>query len=444
VAEIDRVQARPINWNARSPAIKKEAPDMNAVEMKDSVQLSSKRGAFRSTTGISLDRAGKALDDQEIETSEKLWDYGTGSYITEGARLGPDGNIYFSDRGGRLYSFRGGTRLWACDLEAKKDVPGDGVSAPEIASDGTAYVTVGSKLCAVKDGKNIWDFDCPERHRGFKKPCIGPDGTIYVTDYANNLFAVRDGKKLWGMANREGDFTRPAVGPDGMVYVANRHDGTLYAIKDGETQWEYKTGKRQRHSFNDLISLESHPVLGNDGTVYILSGSTIHAVRRGKRVWKYKVDGFSEKSPLPGPDGNVYINAGGTITAVRDGKKVRDYGPFEKGVRGFTISQDGTMYVDSGTTLQVSRDGARQWDFTAGELYAPPCVDENGTVYIGDFGGNFFAVRDGRPRLSQPGTSSDSPGEDPPSVETDDGWLIIGDVKLPVNDSPYQENGSGI
>lgn len=110
--------------------------------------------------------------------------------------------------------------------------------------------------------------------------------------------------------------TSPVVGNDGTVYIGSG-DGCLYAVSNGKLDWFYNTG--------DKISCT--PVIGADATIYIGSAdNTIHAIKYLDEIsphgsmttksiavesvnakWKFTTDA-SVKVLAIGTDGMIYAS----------------------------------------------------------------------------------------------------------------------------------------
>ena len=106
--------------------------------------------------------------------------------------IGPDGTIYFGsgDRNcGRLHALNpDGSLKWELKMEG-----GDEPRCPAIASDGTIYVTWGSKLLAVNSEgtiiTDVYNFSNEWYSLG-GSPVIAEDGTIYILTQLGNLYAL--------------------------------------------------------------------------------------------------------------------------------------------------------------------------------------------------------------------------------------------------------------
>ena len=284
-------------------------------------------------------------------------------------------------------------------------------SSPCIGPDGTAYVSCNDgKLYAVKDGKKIWEFKTEGPINS--SPCIGPDGTVYVGSDDCKLYAIdKNGNKKWefktGSSNVAYVRSSPCLGPDGTVYVGSV-DGKLYAVKSGKRLWEYAT-----HG-----AVISSPSIGTDGTVYFgsldgklyatkkvnrfgwyIDEANLLSYKNGKKLWDFQA-GATSSSPRNSSDGTVYIGSNdGKLYAVKDGKKLWDFKTDGEILSSSPcIGPDGTVYIGSNDgKLYAVKDGKKTWEFkTGGKIQSSPCIGPDETVYFGSDDGVLYAVKDGK------------------------------------------------
>jgi outer membrane protein assembly factor BamB len=101
----------------------------------------------------------------------------------------------------------------------------------------------------------------------------------------------------------------PVVGVDGTIYIAT--SGTVHAISpDGSAKWKVKI--RQ--------SCMTSPVLAADGTMYIGCDIGLFALNSdGSEKW-YMRTGTVNQSPTISPDGTIYFPCGYMwVCAAKDG-----------------------------------------------------------------------------------------------------------------------------
>lgn len=348
-----------------------------------------------------------------------------------------------------------GKKIWEFKTDCNAPTPSLGI-------EGTVYYRKSKEICAVKDGKKLWELELDYVDR----MCAGPDGVVYAGCQDSKIYAIKDGKKLWELKLEDRIHTTPNVDTDGTVYVGRYN--TLYAIKDGQKLWEFDAGSNVGSS-----------CIGSDGTVYFGNwDGTLYAVKDGKEIWKSHVGRYCSNSPSIGPDGTVFITSYEKLTAVKDGKNLWEFETDNNDTvtpESPCISPDGVVYVDCAKKLYAIKDGKKMWEFNPkSNIRTAPCPGPEETVLIGCADGTLYAVKDGNvywkfktggsqilsPGIDKDGTiylgstdgkiySLTSPGymkgesdedcqEEKQKIEISvngdgiDEWLIVGGLKLPI------------
>ena len=330
----------------------------------------------------------------------------------------------------------------------------DGIaSSPSIAADGTIYVGAGlfpeavdTCLYAINpDGSLKWRY--PTRDGVFSSPAIAPDGTIYFASFDNCVYALEDagnyGSFKWRYSLGTTAFSSPAVGSDGTVYAGSLNF-RMYAIApSGVLKWSYRTG----------YCVFSSPAIGPGGEIYFGSKDEClyaleDSVAYGKLRWKHATgtffDGhFMDSSPAIGSDGTIYVGTdpygGGSkdpvpvdsvFFAVNPNGTLKWKFPMEDGAESSpAIGPDGTIYVGSfdGNLYAIRDDGSAgtlKWAFpTHGAIDGSPAVDGCGVVYFGSRDSTLYAVNpDGTLRWS---FATGGEIESSPSIDKN-GTLYVG------------------
>lgn len=235
----------------------------------------------------------------------------------------------------------------------------------------------------------------------------------------------------------------PAIGADGTIYISN-FQGNLFALRDPgvgerlEVVWRFHPAK--------ATSIHATPAVGRDGTVYLgFSGETqqpgqvvgaMHAVRppangtEASAVWTVDLGpGRVSASPVVSDDGTIYALGGpGKLMAIAPTGQVRwtaQVGPAVKATPA--IALDGTIYAPSsdGKLYAVAppsgggQEGSVKWTFDFGQHLGPtplvvsqaagpggggggangigsgasPMIAPDGMIYIGANNSNFYAIR---------------------------------------------------
>ncbi|PGO25242.1 hypothetical protein CN982_21830 [Bacillus cereus] len=264
----------------------------------------------------------------------------------------------------------------------KKDGGNQFFSAPPaIGRDGTIYVgNSNEKLYAFNPNGSIkWIKD--DVAYMYCTPVIAEDGTIYVVN--KKLTALNpDGTIKWEDKNANA-FSTPIIDSEGTVYIHNSKSITAYN-SDGSKKWE------SSQMFEGANSGKNTIVMSKDGTIYTLLSSGenyfIYAHNKnGKEVWKKQIrGGWGHPGFSLGLDNELYISAGSVIFVFdKDGNLIKEWKPGAQAA--VTISsKDGAIYTTGGGTVAAyNRDYTLRWKFLPDEGgLNSPIIDKNGVVYV--------------------------------------------------------------
>ena len=187
---------------------------------------------------------------------------------------------------------------------------------------------------------------------------------------------------------------RPGIGPDGTIYMSDQVD-TLYALnEDGSTKWTFNLTDG-----NDYMPGVDRTGGPNDGTIYSdIFGSSLVAINPdGTEKWRFLISPGSDvdSTPTVGPDGVIYfgtdvaaaliaLNPNGTekwrFTTGDEVDNVAALSPDASVV--YFVSNDNNMYALN------TADGSLRWRFPIptepNEITSSPLVNPNdGTIYVG-------------------------------------------------------------
>ena len=252
-------------------------------------------------------------------------------------------------------------------------------------------------------------------------PTIGVDGTIYIgagwtrSGPDSSLYAINpDGSLKWRFATQGGVFSSAAIGPDGTIYFGSL-DNSLYALEDHGSYAHLKWATPL------VFWIYSSPVIGADGTIYVgCLDFHLYAIDPGGSIkWKYGTDWCVFSSPAIGSEGEIYFGSKDErLFAMEDsvtyGKLRWSYaaGTFYDGHlvdSSPAIGSDGTIYVGTdpygaaGQTpvpvdtvfFAINPDGSLKWKFVMEDgVESSPTIGPDGTVYVGSYDGNLYAIRD--------------------------------------------------
>ena len=194
------------------------------------------------------------------------WKFHTGGSFGSSPTLGYDGTIYAA-KGNNMYAINpNGTLQWKIYLPTY-------LSTPVVSTNWDIYVASNSNLTALdRFGRILWNFSLGFIQGGMSitSPAIGRDGTLYIYSQAphEQIFAIDpDGTLKWNSSTLSSaspmDGWSPAVSSDNTIYI-ERGRGILALNPHGTIKWD---------KFYAGSNWETSPAIGQDGTVYFVSGT---------------------------------------------------------------------------------------------------------------------------------------------------------------------------
>jgi len=291
------------------------------------------------------------------------------------------------------------------------------VRSSPVVSNGTVYVgSSDGELYALdaSSGSLRWRFDAGSAV--LSSPAVA-NGRAYVQGYDGTVYALdaRSGATVWQRktgadaalpwGHESGEFYVSSPVHAGGALYAGSGDGCLYALDpaDGHVRWRTQTGGRIRSS----------PAVANgvayagayDGVLYAVD------VRDGRIIWRYATAGSTLRSADFGYDrrsiqSSPAVGEGAVFVGSRDGSLYAV--DAKRGTLRWHVSADvywyigspalydGLVFADNSDARFVqaldAKTGKEVWRFKNDtNFFSSPTV-AGGTVYAGDFNGNFFAL----------------------------------------------------
>lgn len=383
---------------------------------------------------------------------EILWSYKTGAGIESSPAIGPDGTIYVGSHDGNFYAFnKDGSLKWRIKLTEPSYDPRWNTSkaimaSPAVAKDGTIYInTASGYLHALNpDSSEKWRFAIKWQSDFWSSPNIGLDETIYIGSARDEgsgnkagLYALNpDGTEKWFVQESSGITIVPTLADDGTVIsgAANPLDnkGKIFALtSDGKKKWEFVLEQW----------LESSAAIGPDGTIYTGSkeGYFYALNPDGSEKWRFKTEGGISATPTIGGSETVYIGSwDGNFYALdqktgkekwrfdakvgRDPKLFKGYPGKETICTSAALSMDGVLiFADVFDTLYaLDATGKELWKWknvNGSGFVSSPAIAQDGTIYLGDEAGYFYALGEKKDASLQTNTSDEQgKGSKPPLI----------------------------
>ena len=119
---------------------------------------------------------------------------------------------------------------------------------------------------------------------------LDKENNIYIA--GETLWALdKDGTELWSYSLDSQSYAAPVISSNGLIYIGTVN-GTFYAIRKDTGILEWKE--------SELGSIYSTAVIGDDGIVYVVSGTNLLAFNgnTGKLLGSLELDNFVETNPL--------------------------------------------------------------------------------------------------------------------------------------------------
>jgi len=259
---------------------------------------------------------------------------------------------------------------------------------------GTHTITIGG---GEQEGTIKWQLNLGRWDSPTHDPAMGPDGTIYVTVTTSTglakLYAVTpDGTKKWECELSTWCADNPVVGSDGTIYVISC--AYVDAVSpNGTLQWEWVA---------DPVADINGLTLGDDGTIYVGhhgSGAYYRKVFAinpdGTQKWSIELSGSSHTGLTIGQNGEVYVSDangesnyplyavdpdnGLALWSVELGNWV--------GIGGMVVGSGGSIYVPlpagaGGKLVTISPNHTISWEYTLPASPGIPSIGPDGTIYV--------------------------------------------------------------
>jgi outer membrane protein assembly factor BamB len=336
------------------------------------------------------------------------------------ATVGPDGTVYLpSALGLKALSPIDGSVIWSC-------VAPPGTAKPAIGLNGTLYYdetrplpntlfAIDPETGSIRWKTPITDDTLPTNYANW--PICGPDGTIYLAVGEHGLVALDPdhGSIKWTYPSNPSFGVAPAIGRDGTIFFSGVvyeprdafHTGApitkitpvLYAVTPaGKLLWKHV-----------VKGVFASPAVGVNGSVFVATNAADGAPNvyafdpaTGAARWSIALGDGAMAIPAVGVDGTVYIsgNSGRVFALKPSDGTIRWSFPLEGDgtATPAILGADGTVYAGLGPTLYaLTPSGRMKWKFKLnGNIVSKlggPTIAADGTVYVGDDQGFFYAIR---------------------------------------------------
>ena len=435
-------EAKPVGFLQRQQHLKRLRDTRNdpdpASATKDFVQYVY----WGNTSGVNVpcrttptDRSSTYDDNRHNPggTPTSDWFQPLSDLVDTSPTVSPDGRTVYVATNNTDNNPTSGT-LYAIDLDAKGYVSSvrswgpasGGVKSPVIDGSGNIYFSSGNKLYSLRpnlSSRPNFPYTLPFGNRA-SQPVIGPDGTIYVSAYDGvkfgYLYAINpspDGPQARLVRSTPRSSSSSTPPPSSLrtapLVIAATDCPAGLRLENQRWPARHQLGVDRRFHSRQRPKTRpgSGPVLTAKGTVYVGAGD--------RRVYALSgVDGSTLlTSPVIATEGLATqpVVAGGTVYvgSFDDNLYALDtsdlsvrwsfYAAGQCAIHGRAVDSNGTVYfgsdirdpfADNQNVNALYSDGTVKWRYStgSGDVRGTPLVRPDGTVYIGSFNSNLYAI----------------------------------------------------
>lgn len=358
-----------------------------------------------------------------------------------------DGTTFIVSRGEDSWGGSHLVRLNAHGVEEWRYESGsrEYIDSVRTGPDGTLYVKQGDKVVALAaDGGKRWEKSLGLNADEFFH-VAGPDGTQYFT--ADN-FSMNFGYDSFRALSPKGK-VKDADFPDIGTFPLEVGSRLVYGGEKGEIHGLDLAGGKSWEVQTDSIRGLKTPWLGRDGNVYAEGrfDHKLHAVSPdGKLLWSREITdvrpgGFDERFHVDS-DGSVYyaversdeiqriLPDGRLGERVRGGENLDSFRPGGDG-RLYTWSADGAVGVHD---LEKKQSWSQPVEMEHPQVWNLEDVLPNGVVVLKNMD-EVYHLQPSREKELKEALERAVKGkpETGKEIAPEEGWIRIGDVRLPVN-----------
>ena len=235
------------------------------------------------------------------------WEFVIDNWIDSSAAIAKDGTICFGGWDKKFYALTpDGGKKWAIDTGGPID------SSPAIAADGTIYFgSHDKKFYALKpDGSQKWAFITGGAI--ISSPALNCDGSIYFTSVDGNLYVLNaDGTQKLKLKTGGCGPSSPIIDTAGNIYLCTTNFIQCFSATGGK-KWDW-----------GYPEVDGAAALAADGTAYfgIIGDYGVGAVlafnTNGDPVARGNVGSAVTGSPAIGDDGTIYVGSGSGAFALK-------------------------------------------------------------------------------------------------------------------------------
>ncbi len=363
--------------------------------------------------------------EKGADSNQTLWTFNTEKNVYSSPAV-KDKTVYFGSKDGYVYAahVNNGTQLWNTSVD-------DSISSSPTVYNGNVYIS--SLNRTGEDTRNLWKLNAstganqqlynvtaPDSYNFYCSPTVSND-MIYVTAQEYLLAFNSTGDYQWNVTTGDVIHGSPAV-YNGKVFFGS-DDSKVYKVNatSGEVLANTSLGNSDHSAIlvhDGRIFFQAKDSSG-DGVLYAVNIDKIGTEEQDEDYITIG-SGSSGSSPAVGSDETIYI--------------------------GYTSS--GGLSSSSGGLKAVEPDlSGFKWSYDDENIRSSPAVDSGGTIYVGSYGDNVYALNpDGTLKWkyktgdgihSSPAVAGGTTfiGSDDGKVYAFGGYKLSGNYVSPVKDS---------
>ncbi len=383
--------------------------------------------------------AGKLLSNN---IGQEIWSFSGESSFMMKVGITPSGRVMCQDQA-KIYSLdkNTGKKMWELPKDRR------GISSLEAAPDGTVFTdeAVHGCLMAIDGDTGQEKWRCPDHGLGYTGVIHSKTGEgLFFSGLDSNMKSrkiisldEKTGETKWETSFESSTVCSDKLSGDGssLISLGNDHIISLDA-HTGKEKWRFDTKGDESATIPSVGLTGDTYYSGKDNTIHAIDGAT------GKEKWSFKTGDQVVSPPMVAADGSLFMFEQGKISSIDPdtGKALWEYKSNKDTIvhLGMTSSGDILTYnIASGKILEI--DGKKGNLKSSNKLQKPwmqACVDKDGQLY---YAGNdkIHAIKislkeeDVEKMLQESQKQQES--EEKGSIEQKGDFVVIGNVKLPIN-----------
>jgi chitodextrinase len=254
------------------------------------------------------------------------------------------------------------------------------------------FISIFSPITSVDEeemnlGKNIIDdmnyLKQKSQPRGTRSlanspwPCFS--GNIKHTGLSQYKTNKNSGKLLWKYETDDVIESSPVIGNNGIIYIGS-YDYNLYAFyPNGTLKWKFLIG----------YEIVRTPALDINGIIYVGANSGyLYAIyENGTLKWKTYLSTIHSSISIS-PDGTIYCGSSGYLYALYPNGSIKWKFDTNGGAVSSSpaIDSNGTLFFGSNDYFHaLYPNGTLKWEVKTkdGSIRSSPAIDNNGIIYFG-------------------------------------------------------------